>query len=311
VALYAFDGTNDDARDDGTDAAGVAQSTNVWKFYSAYDGMTSGAGVKNRYVPGVGTRFGDVGKVVGGAFGVGWLDRVNDAYDALCGAYAQGDRTIDVIGFSRGSATALDFVNKVAKQGIRQGGKVIEPNPRIRFLGLFDVVAAFGVANLGFAFAELNVGHHLTLPANVDHCFHAIALDERRPSFVVTRVDGAYPVWFRGVHSDIGGGNANTGLSNITLRWMYRKAMLAGLPITNAHISDDACQPLDRIRPNFFSDLSKLTWRDLESADILHYTVAQHKVLPDEPCRALVPGAPVETADFESQRASLQPTRST
>jgi uncharacterized protein (DUF2235 family) len=311
VALYAFDGTNDDARDDGTDAAGVAKSTNVWKFYNAYDGMTSGSGVKNLYVPGVGTRFGDVGKVVGGAFGVGWLDRVNDAYDALCAAWAKGDHIIDVIGFSRGSATALDFVNKVAQRGIRKGDTVIEPNPRIRFLGLFDVVAAFGVANLGFVFAELNVGHHLTLPPNVDHCFHAISLDERRPSFVVTRVDGAYPVWFRGVHSDIGGGNENVGLSNITLRWMYHKAMLAGLPITSLHITDGACEPCDRIRPNFFSDLSKLTWRDLGSADILHYTVALHKVLPDEPCRTLVPGAPVETEDFERQRAVLQPTSST
>ncbi len=307
MALYAFDGTRDDDRDEGTDAAGVAKSTNIWKFFSAYDGATGGASgtVKNVYVPGVGTRLGVIGAVAGGAFGVGWLDRVNDTYDVLCDAYANGDRTIDIIGFSRGAATALDFANKVAKRGIRKGDTVIEPNPKIRFLGLFDVVAAFGVANLGFAFAELNVGHHLDLPKNVEHCFHAIALDERRPSFVVTRVDGAYAVWFRGVHSDIGGGNENAGLNNITLRWMYRKAILSGLPINELHISDDACHPLDRIRPNFFSDLSKLTWRDLGPADTLHYTVALHQALPDEPCRTLVPGAPVETEAFERQRSTL------
>jgi uncharacterized protein (DUF2235 family) len=305
--LYAFDGTGNDGSDLGTDAGGVAKSSNVWKFYSAYDGMTSGAGVKNVYVAGVGTRFGAVGAVVGGAFGVGWLDRVNDAYDELCEAYAKGDRIIDIIGFSRGAATALDFANKVAKRGIRNGDTVVEPNPKIRFLGLWDVVAAFGVANLGFVFAELNVGHHLDLPKNVEHCFHAISLDERRPSFVVTRVDGAYAVWFRGVHSDVGGGNENTGLSNITLRWMYRKAILAGLPITELHISDDACHPGDRVRPNFFSDLSKLTWRDLQSADTLHYTVALHRcwltTVPE-----LIPGAAVETDAFERQRLTLQPT---
>ncbi len=305
MALYAFDGTLDDNRDEGTDAVGVAKSTNIWKFYSAYDGQTAGAGLTNAYVPGVGTRLGAVGHVVGGAFGVGWLDRVNDAYDLLCKSYIKGDRIIDIIGFSRGAATALDFANKVAKRGIRQGDAVVEPVPKIRFLGLFDVVAAFGVANLGFAFSELNVGHHLELPSNVEHCFHAMALDERRPAFVVTRVERAYEVWFRGVHSDIGGGNENVGLNNITLRWMYRKAMLVGLPFNELHISDEACHPLDRIRPNVFSDLSKLTWRDVGPADILHYTVAQHQVLPDEPCRTLVPGAPVETEAYERQRSTL------
>jgi len=101
------------------------------------------------------------------------------------------------------------------------------------------------------------------------------------------------------------------GLNNITLRWMYRKAMLAGLPFNELHISDDACRPQDAIRPNFFSDLSKLTWRDVGAADTLHYTVSQHQVLAGEPCRALVAGAPVEIVDFERQRLTLAPTGTT
>ena len=113
------------------------------------------------------------------------------------------------------------------------------------------------------------------------------------------------------MHSDIGGGNDNSGLNYVTLRWMLRKAMLAGLPFNELHISDDACRPQDRIRPNFFSDLSKLTWRDLGPADTLHYTVALHHVLPDEPCRTLVPGTPVETAESERQRLTVQPTGTT
>ena len=308
MALYAFDGTRDDASDSGTDAASIAKATNVWKFYSAYDANVRPQGISSVYIPGVGTRFGAIGAVVGGALGAGWLDRIKSAYDTLCGAYASGDHDIDIIGFSRGAAIALDFANKVASSGIKQNGKVIVPNPKIRFLGLFDVVAAFGVANLGFAFSTLNVGHHLELPANVEHCFHAISLDERRPQFVVTRVANAYETWFRGVHSDIGGGNENPGLNNITLRWMYRKAILCGLPITEANITNDACRPLDRINPSFFSELSKLTWRDLAAADMLHYSVAEHKVLNDEPCRPLVPGCSVETEAFERQRVSLQPT---
>src|SRR5207247_985299 len=63
------------------------------------------------------------------------------------------------------------------------------------------------------------------------------ALDERRPSFLPTRLNGACEVWFRGVHSDIGGGNGNRGLNDITLKWMMSKAKGAGLPITDADIA--------------------------------------------------------------------------
>ena len=39
-----------------------------------------------------------------------------------CGAWAAGDRTIDVIGFSRGAATTLDFCYRIQKDGIRRPG---------------------------------------------------------------------------------------------------------------------------------------------------------------------------------------------
>ncbi|HEV3056620.1 MAG TPA: hypothetical protein VGY48_00170 [Vicinamibacterales bacterium] len=53
MALYTFDGTLDDDRAVGTDQAAVAKETNVWKFYSAYDGYTKPRGISNVYVPGV------------------------------------------------------------------------------------------------------------------------------------------------------------------------------------------------------------------------------------------------------------------
>ena len=49
-------------------------------------------------------------------------------------------------------------------------------------------------------------------------------------SFVVTRVDGAYQVWFRGAHSDVGGGNKNRPRNDIALKWMMCKAKAAQLP---------------------------------------------------------------------------------
>jgi uncharacterized protein (DUF2235 family) len=305
MALYAFDGTNDDNRDTGSSAEAVAADTNVYRFYSAYAGYAQSLGIDASYVPGVGTRFGVAGLIAGGAWGVGWLDRINDTYDALCENYLKGDRVIDVIGFSRGSAIALDFVNKVFVDGIRNNGRIVVEQPSIRFLGLFDTVAGFGLANLGFVFASLNAFHHLTLPSNVEHCFHAMALDERRPSFINQRITGAYEVWFRGVHSDIGGGNKNPGLEYVALRWMLRKAIVCGLPVTEANITDANVHPEHRIKPNFFSDLSKLTWRTVRPVDTVHYAVAQHPIGDDEPCNDVPAACPIETIAFERSRETL------
>ena len=305
MALYAFDGTKQDDRGTGSSWEAVAADTNIFRFYSAYTGYAQSQGITTNYIPGVGTRFGVIGAIAGGAWGVGWLDRINDAHDTLCRAYLAGDHMIDVIGFSRGSAIALDFVNKVARDGIQQDGKVIVARPSIRFLGLFDTVAAFGLANLGFFFASLNAFHQLTLPSNVERCFHAMSLDERRPGFVNQRVAGAYEVWFRGVHSDIGGGNNNPGLEYVALRWMFRKAIACGLPVTEANITDSAVHPEARIKPNFFSDLSALTWRNVKLTDTIHYAVGQHPVLEDEPCNKVPPMCPIETLDFEKSRVAL------
>src|SRR5262249_13831583 len=70
MALYAFDGTDDNDSDVAIDAESVAKDTNIFRFYSAYQANLPQP--KTRYVPGVGTRFGVVGLALGGAFGLGW-----------------------------------------------------------------------------------------------------------------------------------------------------------------------------------------------------------------------------------------------
>ena len=306
MALYAFDGTKQNDVGTGSSWEAVAADTNIFRFYSAYTGYAQSQGITSNYVAGVGTRFGVIGKIAGGAWGSGWLDRINDAHATLCKAYLAGDHNIDVIGFSRGAAIALDFVNKVYRDGIKDAsGKVVVEKPAIRFVGLFDTVAAFGLANLGFVFSSFNPLHHLLLPDNVQRCFHAMSLDERRPAFVNQRIVGAYEVWFRGVHSDIGGGNNNVGLEYVALRWMFRKAISCGLPVTEANITDSAVHAEARIKPNFFSDISQLTFRKVRLTDTIHYTVGQHPVLEDEPCNEIPPMAPIETLDFEKARIVL------
>ena len=266
MALYAFDGTWNAAKD-GDDPN--PKNTNVVRFFQAYH---KHSGTNDFYLAGVGTRFGVVGRALGGVFGLGELPRINEAYDRLCQNWAAGDTIIDIIGFSRGAATTLDFSHAVMKRGIRRPGSdsVVEPSPRIRFLGVWDVVAAFGLANLGDDL--LNIGHHLSLPkGNLQYCFHAMALDERRPSFLPTRLPGAVEVWFRGVHSDVGGGNGNSGLNDVALKWMMNKAKAAGLPIADEDIA--SLKPNPAASPQQDKKLP-LKIRLISAIDRRHYTVA-------------------------------------
>ena len=103
--------------------------------------------------------------------------------------------------------------------------KIIGPNNGIKIvaLALWDNVASLRggifIKESDFDF----VGEEL--PPNVTHCFHAMALDERRKDFPILMLTSSEPkcltqTWFRGSHSDVGGGNENLGLANISLCWM-------------------------------------------------------------------------------------------
>jgi hypothetical protein len=241
---------------------------------------------------------GVVGKALGGIFGLGELARLEEAYDHLCERWAAGDHIIDIVGFSRGAATTLDFCNLIQDRGVRQPGRdtVVEKNPTIRFLGVWDVVAGFGLANLGMT--DWNIGHHLSLPqGDLQYAFHALALDERRPSFLPTRLEGACEVWFRGVHSDIGGGDGNRGLNDITLKWMMSKARDAELPITDSDIA--ALQPDPSAPPRPAIPL-RLNVRNIDALDRRHYTV-----FAVEGWRTPPATCPVETPDDEQKAVRL------
>ncbi len=248
MALYAFDGTWN--RED--EEAGH-KNTNVVRFRDAYTEKTC-------YYKGIGTRGGKVLKLIAGATGLGGSIRIWEAEHDLKEQLDGGDKTIDIVGFSRGAALALDFANEIAER---------DKALRVRFLGLFDTVHSFGVPGI-----DLNLFHDPDLPNIVDHCFHALALDERRDTFRPTRAPKGYEVWFRGAHSDIGGGNNNPGLNAITLKWMLCKASAVGLPITpesitalETELGSDA-----PIKPAKF-DPVKDPHRTVKSTDRVHYSV--------------------------------------
>lgn len=310
MALYAFDGTWNREHTGGD----YNKNSNVVRFAKAY---RAGKAVyqkngdqdhivednDNGYISGPGTRHGFFGKALGGLMGLGGRSRVAQAVNRVERKFREGDTAIDVIGFSRGSAIALHFVNELAEVGFFPGKNNEAIEPRVRFLGLWDVVAAFGLAkDIGFLkFQKINLGWRLAMPKIVDRCFHALALDERRESFRPTRVDGAYEVWFRGVHSDIGGGNENEKLNNIALRWMLRKAAATGVPV-DATVADalavDATVPIGHNK-----DPRLDPFREIRAKDLVHHTIT----IRNEPDRCQNPPdtCPRETDAFERTRVSL------
>lgn len=263
MALYAFDGTSNS--DDGPEK----EDTNVVRFREVY------AGADFEYLAGVGTRLGAVGQVLGGLFGSGGRTRIEEMYETLCDNYAQGDQDIDIIGYSRGAALAVHFANKIAKEGINGTDK-----PTIRFIGLFDLVASFGLSfNNVLEFQKMNLFWDVeNIPSNVSACYHAMAMNERRESFAITRLtaDDANTqlteMWFRGVHGDIGGGNGNTARSNIALQWMLSMAQGRDVPINHARASE-ARYNIDptRLAPiSANKDLKVDRHRQIRTIDQLH-----------------------------------------
>jgi hypothetical protein len=149
--------------------------------------------------------------------------------------------------------------NRSARDASRRGGPPsgadIQANNRIKLLGVFETVGSYGVP-AGFS-GLAPLGRYITLLAfggfedtrlgpHVDHALHAIGVDERRrpfiPTFWTVKKGEPHPKnieqnWFPGVHSNVGGGYPESGLSDIALIWMIaRTQALTGLSFDNGAI---------------------------------------------------------------------------
>lgn len=125
------------------------------------------------------------------------------------------------------------------------------PEERIKFVGVWDTVGALGVPVHAFQWIDKNKYqfHDTTLSSLVENAFQALAIDERRSNFKPTlwtlskdvkdRVVGQRmeQVWFCGVHSNVGGGYPDQGLSDITLNWMADKARSCGLGFDEPYLA--------------------------------------------------------------------------
>lgn len=143
--------------------------------------------------------------------------------------YNQGDE-IYIFGFSRGAAIARIFAAKHIG------------NHKVKFLGLFDTVAAIkGSLDLKrdtFPASDI-LFENCTLGRSVERALHLVSIDEKRLAFQPTLFNKdkkrISEVWFAGVHSDIGGGYWFDGLSDITLQYMINIAGQEGLSFLKPH----------------------------------------------------------------------------
>ena len=267
MALYAFDGTWN------TDQPNAEKCTNVIRFRGAY-------AEKIFYREGVGTRFGPFGKLIGGMSGAGGRERIEEGLEALIENFQNGDTTIDIIGFSRGAALAVHFANQIAK-----GAKGLPPGQPVRFLGIWDLVASFDIPG-----NTIDLGWDLGMPSNVQNCYHAMALDEKRVLFPLNRLSAhnvssvngpVAEVWFRGVHSDVGGGDPDLALSSIALNWMFRNAIRCGLVIMPEKVTANKAimDPTSDISHHQF-ELAHLfhdIHRNVRPTDVVHFSVQNHE----------------------------------
>lgn len=197
----------------------VGTNTNVWRLRSLLAERDDDGIEQQRYY--------DVGVngAVGGAWGKGLSENVQEAYNWLVDNYDEGDQ-IYIFGFSRGAHTARSLAGFIAICGLlRPGGplgvdqlfqryrhdddrtiyrladpssaphsfeeqwmlKYSRPVP-IELVGVWDTVGALGIPAFnipGISQSALKF-HHTGLRKPIRSAFHAIAVDEHRAKFAHT-----------------------------------------------------------------------------------------------------------------------------
>jgi uncharacterized protein (DUF2235 family) len=217
------------------------------------------------YDPGVGTGGGLLNRLLGGFSGKGLEQNTEEAYLHLVQNYEEGDEVF-FFGFSRGAYTVRSTAGLIRKAGLlrpehahkvreayrlyrKRRGDADTPEAmefrhrysreiEIKFMGVWDTVGALGIPLRGLRALTMwrYRFHDVELSHIVRNSYHALAIDERRESFEPTlwkskAKDGqeVEQVWFAGVHSDVGGGLPQAGLSDLALVWMKEKAEAHGL----------------------------------------------------------------------------------
>ena len=221
----------------------AAKRTNVARLWHACENMSSDEVEQQVYYkPGVGTRLWEL--VRGNAMGAYLKDRVYELLSTLNNEISIARQNnveahVYMFGFSRGA------------YAVRWLASLLDHD--IDVLGVWDTVKATLVG------PDVDV-----LPDKVKHAFHAIAIDEHRGLFNVTRFRSknssqASEVWFPGCHSDVGGGYEEAELSFAPLNWIARLSVRHGLLVDMSKI-DPEPSFADHM-PRFHDETSKKFWK--------------------------------------------------
>ena len=292
LLLFAFDGTGNHDGD-----KGKSDYSNVVKFRDAYKGDYRELGVREGtdesqkhffYISGAGTRderSGIEGPAGDAGTGYSMPDRIarlaDDFFDYInwhrntrrYGTEVEPplDLNVDVVGFSRGAASARIFANLLvafldgkndfvldhsssrrydfsrgdpasARHYISEACRSIT----LRFLGLWDTVPHYDLIKqnddlrqLDLAIAEPERGNAFRQVA------HAVAVNENRKDFHGVSIhphgekgnsSKRIEQGFIGAHSDIGGGYAEGDLSDVAFMWMVQQATAAGVKMNDGII---------------------------------------------------------------------------
>jgi uncharacterized protein (DUF2235 family) len=270
--IFCADGTWDDPE----------SATNV---FGLFNGITISSNQIAYYDTGVGSDGTPLEQSTGGAFGEGIFQKIKDGYTKIAHVYNQDDE-IFIFGFSRGAYTARSLAGMIAVCGLptadptdalvadafqayrnkdqRAAFQAKYPaiyDAKIRMVGVWDTVGSLGIPAI---FGDVDMAIYGFLDTNLHpdvlNAYQALSIDERRQEFPPTLWTPPSPavpgqtleqVWFSGVHCDVGGGNPDTGLANITLSWMINKAKNLGLQLKDGflaeYLSMDALFALDTI----------------------------------------------------------------
>jgi uncharacterized protein (DUF2235 family) len=267
----------------------LPDDTNVHKLYAV---LSDDPSQLKYYDSGVGTDGTPFEHFFGGSMGAGLFQKIQDGYEFLSYVWDPGDE-IYIFGFSRGAYTARSLAGMIALFGVPNKNldnqtvkkifdayRITDHSQRlaakaslnaqygledvtIRMVGVWDTVGALGIP--GHLFSEFDQDRYgfldTTLSPCVEKAYHAIAIDERRASFLPTlwsNPDGTprandaqlQQVWFPGAHCDVGGSYTDGQLANIALRWMVDNAKASGLVFDETAL--DTClspKPFDPMGP--------------------------------------------------------------
>ncbi|TBO32928.1 hypothetical protein EYS42_07135 [Aquabacterium lacunae] len=230
LILFAFDGTNNS-----NPPPGVDDFSNVYKFYLAYDQEANG---RKWYMNGIGrddpdskifTNLEDQYNTNTARARVDYMVAQFEEYMKTNQFKGSEEVNIDMVGFSRGAAMARDFSNRIASKlnggyySYDTGSQCASRKVNLRFLGLWDTVAQFGANGAANGFWQLAV------PAEVQHAFHAVAMNENRYLFPGEAIGRGVQRGFVGMHADIGGSYGTGDLSDVALNWIVDQAKGSGV----------------------------------------------------------------------------------